>query len=77
MDEITKKKVLAHYQKGEGSIQDIARVYKIEVSEILDLIGASELKTVTIGGDTIGAEEAGSGAKMNYGEEKEIRYTTN
>ena len=75
MDEDTKKKIIAHYQKGQGSIQDIARVYKVEVSEVLDVVGATDLKSVYIGGDTIDEKEAGQ--PINYGKTEQIRYTTN
>ena len=74
LDEDTRTKILEHYQKGEGSIQDIARVYRVDVSEVLHIIGHDDLTAVTAQGDMIDASEAGPNAQMNYGKEFNIPY---
>lgn len=76
MDEKTKEAIIGHYQKGQGSIQDIARVYGVSVDEVLRLIGAPELASVHISGDLIDANEAGP-AEMNYGKDVSVPFTLN
>jgi hypothetical protein len=76
LDDETKKKILEHYQKGQGSIQDLARIYRVSVEQILDLTDNSELKQVTTTGDLVDASEAGPGAQLNYyGKDHPIIYT--
>lgn len=72
-------RVQYHYMHGQGSIQDIARIYRMEVDEVLDLIGQSEMKTVRQShGDLIDASEAGPGAQMNYeGKQFGVQFSTN
>lgn len=77
IDDELAKKVLDHYQKGQGSIQDIARVYRLSVDEVLHIIGQDELTTITTQGDLIDAQEAGPGAQVNYGETHKIPFDTN
>lgn len=77
IDDETKKKVIGHYQRGQGSIQDIARVYRLEVTQVLDILGIKDLSTINIQGDMITPDEAGPGADMNYGKDYPVPYTTN
>ena len=65
LDDATQKKIYDHYQKGEGSIQDIARVYRCSVEEVLHIIGQDELTHVAIIGDQIDQAEAGN-VPVNY-----------
>lgn len=65
MDEKTKQKVIGHYDKGEGSIQDIARVYKVTVEEVLAAIGQPEVGMIETQGDLIDQSEAGPEVKVN------------
>jgi hypothetical protein len=72
------EKVVYHYEHGQGSIQDIARVYRLDVAEVLHMIGQDELGTVTTQGDLVDANEAGPGAQLNYyGKDHNIGYSTN
>jgi hypothetical protein len=73
------ERVNYHYQHGQGSIQDIARVYRLDVNEVLHIIGEDELSTVQLqSGDLIDASEAGPGAQMNYeGKRFYVPYETN
>lgn len=77
MDEQTRKAILSHYQKGQGSIQDVARIYNVPVDEVLRIIGAPELASVSISGDLIDRSEAGPGVEMNYGKEVSVPFTVN
>ena len=76
MDDTTRNKIIEHYQKGQGSIQDIARVYRVSVDEVLDIIGVKDIGTVTYTPDLIDPSEVGPGASFNYGSTEKINYTT-
>ncbi len=76
IDDELKKKIINHYQKGQGSIQDIARVYRLTVPEVLGVLGLTDLTTVSTGGDLIDPSEAGPGATMNYGKQHQVPFTT-
>lgn len=73
MDDSTREKVVEHYQRGQGSIQDIARVYRVSVSEVLEAIGHPDLSSVTVGGDMIDQSEAGN-TPVYYGEKRSIPF---
>lgn len=60
-----KKKIVEHYQKGQGSIQDIARFYRLTVEEVLEVLGLTNLTNVTVRGDLIDESEAGPNAHIN------------
>lgn len=75
IDDELKQKIKGHYQRGEGSIQDIARVYRVSVADVLDITGNSEIKTIEFGGDLIDQETAGQGATINYGRVEAIPFT--
>ncbi len=76
MDEELRKQVNADYQRGKVSIQDIARIRRLTVQEVLDAIGEGSMGTVMYGGDLIDQSEAGPGAHMNYGGPVKIPFTT-
>lgn len=69
-------KILDHYHKGQGSIQDIARVYRVDVAAVLDITGNSVMKYIEMDGDLIDADDAGPGATMNNGRIEAINFTT-
>lgn len=75
MDKATREKILEHYQRGQGSIQDIARVYRVSVDEVLDIVGEGHLGSVFTQGDLIDASEAGPNAAMNYGRDFKVPFT--
>ncbi len=77
MNDKTKNEIIGFYQRGQGSIQDLARIYGVSVDEVLQLIGAGDLGAVTVGGDLIDASEAGAGAQMNYGKDYKVPFTLN
>ena len=77
MDNPTRKRVITAYQTGRSSIQDIARVHKVDVSEVLDAVGEGNLSTVNMPGDLISESEAGPNAKMNYGKTESIKFSVN
>jgi len=73
----TEERVKYHYEHGQGSIQDIARVYRLNVDEVLHIIGQDEMTTVSTTGDMIDQSEAGPGVELNYnGKQHFIPYTT-
>jgi hypothetical protein len=77
IDDKTRAAILDHYQKGQGSIQDIARVYRVTVDEVLHIIGEDELTSVTFQGDLIDPSEAGPGVTPNYeGKTEHVTFTT-
>ncbi len=74
-DQDLREKIYGHYQKGQGSLQDIARVYNVSVDDVLEVIGAPELSYVDVPGDLISQSEAGPGAEMNYGKQEKVPFT--
>lgn len=71
-----KERIYEHYIKGQGSIQDIARIYRVSVEEVLDIVGEGEMKSVDTTGDLIDAQEAGPGAEMSYGKTFNVPFST-
>jgi len=76
VDKTTEEQIKYFYQHGKGSIQDLARIYRVSVDEVLHLIGESNLGTVVAQGDMIDASEIGPGATMNYGKEFKVPFST-
>lgn len=76
-EEIDKIKEL--YQRGKGSIQDYARIYRVEVAEILEILGMSEMTQVQYGGDLVDADEMGPEKNKikPEGDTVRIPFTTN
>ena len=77
LDDSTREKIIEHYQKGQGSIQDIARVYRLTVDEVLEIIGVKDISNVRTQGDLIDAEEAGPGAQINLSKDFKVPFSTN
>lgn len=77
LDEATIKKIKEHYDKGQGSIQDIARVYRTTVETVLHHIGQDELTSVATIGDQIDPSEAGNAALNYQGQTHRANYSTN
>lgn len=78
IDDETRTKIKDHYNRGEGSIQDIARVYRVSVADVLDITNNQELKAVTIQGDLIDPQEAmGHGSQFNPGTVVNQNYDLN
>lgn len=66
MDNKLKKKLNDHYQKGQGSIQDLARVYNVSVDDVLMAIGQGHIaEGVTLVGDLVDQAYAGPEVKVN------------
>lgn len=76
MDDKLRQTVNDHYQRGQGSIQDIARVYRLTVDEVLEAIGMDDMATVNTMGDLIGQEEAGFDVPLNKGNTHKVPFTT-
>lgn len=77
MDEQLVGKIKNHYQKGEGSIQDLARIYRLDVGEVLDILGLSDIKEVEGMGDLIGENEAGPEVQIKTSNRYKANFTTN
>lgn len=75
IDDKTIEEIVKAYQTGRTSIQDIARVYRVSVDQVLGYIGEGHLASVHLGGDLIDAQEAGPGATLNYGQEYKIPFS--
>lgn len=77
MDEELQEKIKGHYQRGEGSIQDIARVYRLSVDEVLDVLDMKEMSEIKTQGDLIDQDEAGPEVVVNaIGKIARARFTT-
>jgi hypothetical protein len=78
MDAKTKKQVYEAYQSGTNSLQDLARIYKVDLDDVLNLTGNGHLATVqTSAGDMIDSSEAGPGGRLNGPESTKVPFTTN
>lgn len=77
MDEKTKKEVVKAYQSSRNSIQDLARIYRVDVYQVLDAIGEGRLSKVRLEGDMIDENEAGPGAQMSYGKDVRVPIDPN
>jgi len=69
------QKILRHYQLGQGSLQDLARIYKVPVSTVLDIIGEGEMNSVEARGDMIDQSEAGPEVTVNHSKVIPATYT--
>lgn len=70
-----KAEIIKAYQTSKNSIQDIARIYRVDVKEVLELIGESNLSTVTLPGDMIDATEIGPGASVYRGKDIDVNIS--
>lgn len=66
-----------HYQHAQGSIQDLSRIYKVDMDEVLRIIGEHQLSSVATQGDLIDQQEAGQDIEMNYGKDFKVPFSTN
>lgn len=65
-EKTVEEQIKFYYQHGKGSIQDLSRIFNVSVDHVLNLIGESQLSTVSTTGDLIDESEAGPGATINY-----------
>jgi len=77
MDEELKGKLKNHYQRGEGSIQDLARIYHLPVEDVLDVLNLSDLTTIEGIGDLIDQQEAGPEVTLSSSKIYKTKFTTN
>ena len=77
MDNELIAKIKGHYQLGQGSIQDIARVYRCTVEEVLDVLGLSDVASVEGMGDLIGEDEAGPEVILKASNKYKAKFSTN
>lgn len=75
MDDETKQTIVRAYQTGRNSIQDLARIYRVDVHQVLNAIGEGNLSSVRMEGDLIDAGEAGPNTEMNYGRDVIVPIT--
>lgn len=71
------KKINEHYQLGDGSIQDIARTYRLEVDEVLHILKLDDILEVESVGDMVDASEVDPGTVINRGKKQRAKFTTN
>lgn len=57
--------ILLTYQTSSSSIQDIARINRLTVVEVLEIIGQTDLISVETVGDQIDQDEAGPEVHVN------------
>jgi hypothetical protein len=76
MNEDDKQKIIDHYQKGQGSIQDIARVYRYSVQEVLQVLGMTDLLEVETQGDMVDSSEVGPDVPLEYSKKHNINFTS-
>lgn len=70
------EKIIWHYQHAEGSIQDIARVYRTSVEHVLEINGLNDMAEVQTQGDLIDQSEAGPEVRVNpLGNPAKAKYT--
>lgn len=70
-------KIKNHYQKGEGSIQDLARVYNVSVEDVLGVLGLMDVATVETSGDLIDQQEAGPEVTLKTTNIFKTKFTVN
>jgi hypothetical protein len=72
-----KDKIRAHYDAGQGSLQDYARVYKVDMATVLEVCGETDLGQVEMIGDQVDQAEVGRGGTVNPGEIVDVPFTLN
>lgn len=71
------ERVNYRYQHAQGSIQDIARVYRLSVDEVLQMLGMSDMIEIQTQGDMIDQAEAGPLTQVSpFGKPAKANYTT-
>ena len=76
MDAELRKKINEHYQLGQGSIQDIARVYHLEVNTVLEELGLTDMLEVESVGDLVDRSEVDPDVVLNPYKKHRAKYTT-
>lgn len=77
LDSMTiEQKVKYHYEHAQGSIQDIARVYRLDVAEVLTIIGETDILEVQTTGDLIDPSELQPGQSVNPSTPHRVTYTS-
>lgn len=79
IDDKTKAEIVDLYQHGRGSIQDYARIYRLSVEEVLEIVGERQAATVEIGGDLVDEDELGPTGRgqVNGPEQIGVPFSTN
>lgn len=77
MDTELRKKINEHYQLGQGSIQDIARVYRLSVEEVLGVLGLNDLLEVESVGDLVDRSEVDVDTVISRSKKHKATYSTN
>jgi hypothetical protein len=77
LDDKIKKDVMNAYQTGSSSIQDIARVFRVDVDDVLNLTGNGHLATVHTSGDLVDRQEVGPNVPLSQGQEYQTPITLN
>lgn len=72
-----KDKIRAHYDKGQGSMQDYARIYNVPMAVVLEVCGETDLGQVEMIGDQVDQSELGRGAEVNPGEIVDVPFSLN
>jgi hypothetical protein len=63
-----------HYDKGRGSIQDYARIYRLEVSEVNEILEQTDVNTIQMIGDLIDQAYAGKVPVNETGETYHVPF---
>jgi hypothetical protein len=78
MTDEVKKKIVESYNKGEYSIQDLARIHNVEVEDVLIVTGNGDLTTVVSVGDMVDPSELiGTTATINPSTVHKAHYSKN
>lgn len=71
------EKIKAYYMFGHGSIQDYARIFRMDVPEVLRILDLDDMNEVQTQGDLIDQAEAGPEVNVNpRGNAAQAHYTT-
>jgi hypothetical protein len=72
-----KAKIREHYQKGQGSMQDYARIYGVPIEKVLEICGENDLMEVEMIGDLVDQSEIGKTGTVNPGDYAKTHITLN
>lgn len=70
----TEFSIKRHYDCGRGSVQDYARIYRLTVEEVLEILKQPEMSVVETIGDLIDQDYAGKTPVNESGEKYKIPY---
>lgn len=73
-----KEQINDDYQKGSASIQTLARIHRLTVDEVLEILGLrEETGTLSLVGDQVDEDELGPGdTPINSGEKLRQKFST-